>query len=222
MKESGFGPKDFLSMVVRILPLKLGVRPSINAVGRRIVYVMFPSLAFSLRQASMLCLLMKWGTYVEFVSDFAPPRSTDVCMNIFTPLAIALSTTSFPCFVLRSCVAPSCRACCTEKTPQIGVPFIASRTALKQAVTSSRFPLTSLMVEDLAARAFAEGESGLRVSARIVKELFESEATMVSTNFFALLTCCTKDEEGLGLAMVGRISMQDCVVKVADRSCEER
>lgn len=42
------------------------------------------------------------------------------------------------------------------------------------------------MVEDLAARAFAEGESGLRVSARIVKELFESEATMVSTNFFCL------------------------------------
>ena len=77
------------------------------------------------------------------------------------------------------------------------------------------------MVEDLAARAFAEGESGLRVSARIVKELFESEATMVSTSFFALLTCCTKDEEGLGLAMVGRLSMQDCVVKAADRSCEE-
>ena len=74
MKESGFGPKDVLSMVVSILPLKLGVRPSINAVGRRIVYVMFPSLAFSLRQASMLCLLMKWGTYVGFVSDFAPPR----------------------------------------------------------------------------------------------------------------------------------------------------
>ena len=157
----------------------------------------------------MLCLLMKWGTYVGFVSDFAPPRSTDVCTNTFTPLAITPSTISFPCFVLRSCIAPSCTACCTEKTPQIGVPFVASRAALKQVGTSSGFPLTSLMVEDLAARAFAGGESGLRVSTRIVKELFESEATMVSTSFSSCLPVAPRTRRALGLAMVGRISMQD-------------
>ena len=66
------------------------------------------------------------------------------------------------------------------------------------------------MVADLAARAFAEGESGLRVSARIVKELFESEATMVSTSFLPCLPVAPRTRRALGLAMVGRISMQDC------------
>ena len=66
--------------------------------------------------------------------------------------------------------------------------------------TSSRLPLTSLIVVDLAASALAEGESGLRVSARIVKNCLE-EARSLSMSFFPCLPVAPSTSSGFGVLM---------------------
>ena len=60
MKATGLeGLALTLMKVAKTLPMKLGVKPSMNATGRRMVYCIFASAALALRWASMSCLLMK-------------------------------------------------------------------------------------------------------------------------------------------------------------------
>jgi len=46
----------------------------------------------------MLCFVMKCGTTVGSVSEFAPPRSAEEKMKWDTPFLIEASTRSLPCF----------------------------------------------------------------------------------------------------------------------------
>ncbi len=64
------------------------------------------------------------------------------------------------------------------------------------------------MVEDLAASAFAEAESGLRVSARMVKESFEEEARMVVMSFLPCFPVPPSTRRGLGAVIVSRLGFQ--------------
>ncbi len=52
------GLSPTLMNVAKALPMKSGVKRSMNAVGRSIVQVIFPS-AFSFKYSSTLCLLAK-------------------------------------------------------------------------------------------------------------------------------------------------------------------
>ena len=90
----------------------------------------------------------------------------------------------------------------------MGVLFVASNAALKMAGTSSRLPLTSLMVSDLAASALADAESGFRVSARIVKECCEVDAMRVSTSFLPCFPVAPSTRSGFDVLMA--VYDKDC------------
>ena len=93
--------------------------------------------------------------------------------------------------------------------PQIGAPPEASRAALKTLGVSSRLPLTSLMMVDLAARAFAEAESGFRVRARMVKLALESEARIVSMTFLPCLPVAPSTRRGLVELMIADVNRKE-------------
>ena len=61
---------------------------------------------------------------------------------------------------------------------------------------------------DLAARALAEEESGLRVRARMVKSALESEARIVSMTFLPCLPVAPRTRMAFGVLMVGDVYIQ--------------
>jgi hypothetical protein len=85
-----------------------------------------------------------------------------------TPRFKASSTSAIPVFSSVSVFWPLPANVVTAKTPWMG--FWISSAAAKMAGTSLKSPAMSLMEGDLACKAVAEAEVGLRVTARIVKE----------------------------------------------------
>ena len=86
--------------------------------------------------------------------------------------------------------------------PQMGTPPDASRAALKTSDASSRLPLITFMMVDLAARDLAEADSGFRVSASMVKSALESDARIVSMTFLPCLPVAPSTRRGLGEVMI--------------------
>ena len=64
------------------------------------------------------------------------------------------------------------------------------------------------MIVDLAARALAEEESGLRVRARMMKLALESEARIVSMTFLPCLPVAPRTRMGFGALIVGDVYIQ--------------